>query len=253
MSEPNPPPCELLSWDTDFFGCRLARVRSNTLQPEVMAAIDDWCWSNQIRGLYFLSSADDPATIRIVEQHGFGLVDIRVTLARGLTNSGLPIDSFTVFGIHIRPVRPNDLPGLQAMARTGHQDTRFFSDRHFSRQRAEDLYSTWIYLETQGRAQVVFVAAGTNDQPIGYASCHLDAPGRKGQIGLVGVATEARGQGVGKCLVQAALDWFRNQGAQEVSVVTQGKNLAAQRLYQKCGFLSRNLELWYHKWYPIVG
>jgi hypothetical protein len=34
-------------------------------------------------------------------------------------------------------------------------------------------------------------------------------------------------------------------------VVTQGNNLAAQRLYQTCGFLSRDLQLWYHKWYPV--
>jgi hypothetical protein len=33
--------------------------------------------------------------------------------------------------------------------------------------------------------------------------------------------------------------------------VTQGKNIAAQRLYQKNGFLIRDLQLWYHKWYLI--
>jgi hypothetical protein len=31
--------------------------------------------------------------------------------------------------------------------------------------------------------------------------------------------------------------------------VTQGRNLAAQRLYQRTGFLIRDLQLWYHKWY----
>src|SRR5208282_4213678 len=138
------------------------------------------------------------------------------------------------------------------MARTGHKETRFFNDAHFPRQRAGDLYSTWITLEAQGRAQIVLVAASTANQPLGYVSCHLDPVLRAGQIGLVGVRPEVRGRGIGKSLVLAAIDWYRVQGAQEVTVVTQGNNRTAQRLYQQCGFLSRDLQLWYHKWYPIL-
>ena len=37
-----------------------------------------------------------------------------------------------------------------------------------------------------------------------------------------------------------------------MKVVTQGRNIAGQRLYQRCGFLTRSVELWYHKWYPAV-
>ena len=32
------------------------------------------------------------------------------------------------------------------------------------------------------------------------------------------------------------------------SLVTQGRNLYAQRLYQKAGFFTKGTELWYHKW-----
>ena len=82
MSAPAPAPCELLPWDTEFFHCRIARVCGDTLRPEQAAQIDDWSRSNRIRGLYFLSRADDPATIQTAGQHGFGLVDIRVTFER---------------------------------------------------------------------------------------------------------------------------------------------------------------------------
>ena len=137
------------------------------------------------------------------------------------------------------------------MARAVHGETRFFKDSHFPRQRAEDLYSTWITLEVQGRAKIVWVAASVANQPLGYISCHLDPVRQEGQIGLVGVSPEIRGRGIGKNLVLTAMDWFRAQGAHVVTVVTQGNNRAAQRLYQQCGFLSRDLQLWYHKWYPI--
>tara|TARA_Y100000031_G_C7967214_1_gene268715 strand:- start:160 stop:300 length:141 start_codon:yes stop_codon:yes gene_type:complete len=34
----------------------------------------------------------------------------------------------------------------------------------------------------------------------------------------------------------------------KVFVVTQGRNYAAQRLYLNVGFLTKETELWYHKW-----
>jgi dTDP-4-amino-4,6-dideoxy-D-galactose acyltransferase len=245
-------PCELLPWDTEFFGFRIARVCGDTLKNEQVVKIDEWSRSNGVRCLYFLSQAYDSVTIQIAERHGFGLVDIRVTFEHRMMDSHDSICSDLPAGICIRPAQPDDLSGLQVMARTGHRETRFFSDSHFPRQRAEDLYSTWITLEVQGRAEKVLISASAANQPLGYISCHLDPIRQEGQIGLVGVSPEIRGRGIGKNLVQAAIGWFKTQGAQKVTVVTQGNNQAAQRLYQQCGFLSRDLQLWYHKWYPIL-
>ena len=149
----------------------------------------------------------------------------------------------------VLPSEPWDLPGLQAIARTAHGDTRFFNDAHFPRPRAEEFYSVWITLECEGRAQKVFVAACPAEQPLGYISCHLEPPQNRGRIGLLGVAREARGKGLGSSLVLAAFDWLAAQGATEIAVVTQGRNVPAQRLYQSSGFLSGDLRLWYHKWY----
>jgi len=248
MNSFNAGPCELLPWDTEFFGCRIARVRSEAINQEQVAQIDAWCGSNKIRGLYFLARVDDPATIQTAEQHGFGLVDIRMTFEQELLDFLAQIRK--VGNVSIRPFQPDDLPGLQVLARASHRETRFFSDPNFSRQRAEDLYATWITLEAQGRAQTVLVATMDN-KPVGYISCHLPPGGREGQIGLVSVSGEMRGQGIGKNLVLSAINWFWAQGARHVTVVTQGNNQAAQRLYQRCDFLSRDVRLWYHKWYPI--
>lgn len=250
MSAPDAAPCELLAWDTDFFRCRIACVCGDTLGPEQALQIDDWSRSHRIQCLYFLSRADDPATIRTAGQHGFALVDIRVTFECVLERSPEPARPSLPAGVGLRPARPGDLTGLQAIARTAHTATRFFNDPHFPRQQVEDLYSTWIAREVQGRAQTVLVAASAAQTPLGYVSCHRDPVRQHGLIGLVGVSAEVRGKGIGRNLVLAALDWLGGQGTRAVTVVTQGNNLAAQRLYQQCGFLSRDLQLWYHKWYP---
>ena len=243
--------CELLPWDTKFFHCRIARVYTDTLNEEQALQIADWSRSHGVECLYFLARADDPATIQAAEENGFGLVDIRVTFDWVPGKSPPLAPAAASASLRIRTAQVADLPCLQAMSRTGHTDTRFFKDSHFPRQRAEDLYATWITKDVEGRADIVLVAASEADEPLGYITGHLDHACRQGQIGLVGVSSQARRRGIGKSLVLAAMDWFRAQGVPMVTVVTQGDNRAAQRLYQQCGFLTQDLQLWYHKWYPV--
>jgi ribosomal protein S18 acetylase RimI-like enzyme len=64
----------------------------------------------------------------------------------------------------------------------------------------------------------------------------------------VGLAPEAQGRGLGRQLIQAAIGFFERQAATRITVVTQGRNVRAQRLYQRCGFVTESLLLWYHWW-----
>jgi dTDP-4-amino-4,6-dideoxy-D-galactose acyltransferase len=243
------PICDLLPWDSEFFHCRIGRVRGNTLNEGQAAMIDEWSRSERIDALYFLAAANCPETIRTAESQGFKLVDIRVTLECKSPGASNVADPQPPAGISIRPARSQDIPALETIARAAHADARFFSDQNFERARVEDFYATWIGLECRGRAQQVLVASANDERPIGYVSCHLDRKAGSGQIGLMAVGEQARGKGLGGALVAAALKWFGDQRAQVVTVVTQGKNIAAQRLYQNCGFLVRDLQLWYHKWF----
>ena len=99
-----------------------------------------------------------------------------------------------------------------------------------------------------GYAQAVLVA-GLPGRPEGFITCHTKPELHKGQIGLVGVDEAARGHGTGRTLVLELLHWFAGQGLESVQVVTQGRNIAAQRLYEKCGFLTVEIKNWYHRWF----
>jgi dTDP-4-amino-4,6-dideoxy-D-galactose acyltransferase len=240
-------PCELLSWDTEFFGNRIARVRGDTLDDAAASRIDDWCAANRIEALYFLGRADVPQTIQAAERHGFGLVDVRVTYR--LSSVELPKIQPRSAAVAIRTAGPDDIPALREIARGAHRDSRFFNDPHFPREKAGQLYETWIDLECSGRADQVLVVANETGHAVGYLSCHLEKAGSAGSIGLLGVHQDFQGRGAGSELVFAALRWFLAQGMQQVSVVTQAHNIKAQRLYQRYGFLTENVQLWYHKWY----
>lgn len=240
-------PCELLPWDTQFFQCRIARVRSNSMDEAEAASIDQWSRLNDIRCLYFLARPDIPAAVQTAEAYGYKLVDVRLTF------TGSPENSLSVqHSAEASPVRPateQDLARLEQIARTCHTGTRFSNDLNFSRSKVEELYSTWIRLDLRGRSRVVLVPVDQNNAALGYVSCMVDASGANGQIGLIAVSAQLQQRGLGRKLMAESCRWFAQNRVREVSVVTQGNNLAAQKLYQSCGFRLADLRLWYHKWY----
>jgi ribosomal protein S18 acetylase RimI-like enzyme len=240
--------CEYLPWDSDFFSLRIARVVPQSVHTEELKDIFSWCRAQSVDCLYFLVDMANDVTVRLMEDNGFHLVDIRVLLDRSLnsiTASSVTVDK------DIGLVRPEEIPSLALIAETSYEDSRFYHDGNFSRERCAALYKTWIEKSCRGYADVVLVAR-IDSAPMGYISCHLLGSGQ-GQIGLVGVHREASNRGIGRQLVDASLAWFQKAGVNHVTVVTQSRNWRAQRLYQRCGFMTRSMHLWYHHWFKDSG
>jgi dTDP-4-amino-4,6-dideoxy-D-galactose acyltransferase len=238
------PLCQYLKWDSEFFGRRIARANVNGLSKEVITEIEAWCAEQKIECLYFLAASADGPTASLAQDHRFRLVDVRVTLDLkiGSISSGPANLPFLV-----RNAREADIQALRAIARHSHRDSRFYYDENFPRLRCDELYETWIEKSCRGRSKKVF-AAEEGGEIKGYLSCDLANPGC-GQIGLVGVSERAQGQGIGRGLVSHAICWFAQEGVESIRVVTQGRNVRAQRLYQKCGFATCLVELWFHRWF----
>ncbi|PJF27356.1 MAG: hypothetical protein CUN53_04375 [Phototrophicales bacterium] len=228
-------PCTLLEWDSAFFDMRLARVMGDDL-----GEARRWCAEHEIDGAYLLIDSAQLDLIQSAERHGFHLVDVRVTLDRSLDNADIvPI------GDRVRPATIEDIPTLESIARVNYGMTRFSVDPHFPQDRVEAMYAYWIAKSVNGGANITWITCDEN-VVTGYLSCLLDKT--EGQIGLVGIDPAHQNRGAGSALVCAGLRWFAEHGAQRVSVVTQGRNIAAQRLYQKHGFRTASVMLWYHWW-----
>lgn len=241
---PAPEPCTLLAWDSDFFARRIARVSAGVLTPDALLAIEQQAVRDRIECLYLLTGAGQSETTRLAQASGFRLVDVRVTL-------DVPIPSaHALDDASLRIGTSSDAAALRAIAKVSHRDSRFYQDGGFPEERCDALYEAWIDNSFQGWADVVFVAL-RDAEPVGYVSC--SQRDGSGQIGLLGVAAHAHGQGHGARLVRRALAWFSERGCARATVVTQGQNLAAQRLYQKCGFSTSNVELWFHRWFARPG
>jgi dTDP-4-amino-4,6-dideoxy-D-galactose acyltransferase len=237
--------CQFLDWDSDFFGRRIARVTTNSLTVDSVQSILVWCRARQIDCLYFLCNADDGNTVRLAEDNGFRFVDIRMTLERQV-DGVRPVQGAACEAI-IRACAAGDIPALRSIAGATHRDSRFYNDPNFPGELCDALYATWIEKSCRGYADTVLVVE-LDGQPVGYVSCHLHT-GSRGQIGLIGVGGGSQGKGLGGILVNASLDWCASRQMTRVTVVTQGRNVKALRLYQKCGFLVQSVQLWYHKWF----
>lgn len=236
----NAEPGLLLEWDSAFWGVTVGRVGADALTADRSADIDAWAQAHDVDCLYFLARPDDPETVGVAQEAGFRLVDVRIEFARPSVDAG-PAG-------RVRSYRPGDLEALRMIARTSHEITRFYADPHFPRERCSDLYDTWIVRSCEGWADAVLVAE-LDGGAAGYVTCHFDRTSNRGSIGLIAVSATARGKGLGRDLVLGALGSCRDHGSAEASVVTQGANVAAQRLFQACGFRTFSTGLWFHRWY----
>jgi dTDP-4-amino-4,6-dideoxy-D-galactose acyltransferase len=235
--------CNYLDWDSEFFGLRIARVQPRSLDEETTKGVLSWCEENSIDCLYFLAEASDKTSASLAEDNGFRFVDVRVAYERPLGQG----NDFGERSANIRPCVAEDIPVLREIAGSSHYDSRFYFDSRFSKPACDALYETWIEKSCMGYADAVLVAE-VEGRAAGYISLHLKE-GNVGQIGLVGVRAGAQGQGLGKNLISESLRWFAGKGVERVVVVTQRRNLAAQRIYQKFGFTLASVEVWYHRWF----
>lgn len=234
------PPCSRLEWDSEFFGCRIGRVAAHRITSAEMERVLDWARVEVIDCLYFLAEAADLESVRIAEEAGFDLTDVRVTRIRDLDASGeSPPDDVDLY-------REEDLPALRAIASVSHRDTRFYHDPHFPRARCDALYASWITRRCAESPNGVLVVRDAG-VAAGYLTCLIDPDG-VGIIDLVAVAPEQREKGLGERLVRASFGWFAERGCSRVRVVSQARNAAAARVYRRLGFRTVSLQLWYHPW-----
>ena len=120
--------------------------------------------------------------------------------------------------LEIRPLEPADLPSVLEIERGS-----------FSVPWRERTFQS-LFL----RQDVDLVAAEQSANLVGYAICWSVAD--QAELGNIAVAPEARGAGVGRALLEAALERVRLRGVRECFLEVRESNRRAQDLYRRGGF-----------------
>jgi uncharacterized protein (UPF0276 family)/ribosomal protein S18 acetylase RimI-like enzyme len=226
-------------WDTEFFRVQVASITSDPTTPECLDYACVRCRETGVDCLYFETGNSDERAAAI--ERGFDHVDTKLIFERTLDG-----DRDTDPAETVRPVRELDRPRLREIAGSTYHDTRFYNDDRFDEVTCDELYATWIANACDDYADEVLVATAA-DRPVGFITCSVEDG--TGEIGLVGVASQAQGQGLGTALLTAAIDWFNRHHADRVTVRTQAGNDSAIGLYRAAGFERTEKRYVLHRWF----
>jgi len=72
---------------------------------------------------------------------------------------------------------------------------------------------------------------------LGYITTRLEREAGKGRIPNLAVIPEARERGLGRQLIEHALDYFRREGMSFAMIETMAYNEIGNHLYPACGFI----------------
>jgi len=243
--------CELLEWDSEHFGFPIARVTADTLTPQSAEAIEDWCSDHGIRCLYFLADSNGAEAARIAADHGYRVVDVRVTMRRSLED----IDEVPPGGpenLTIRGITEAEHEYVRSLAARSHRGSRFYFDGGFSTERCDALYEAWMERGLRDPERTVRIPLVDGD-PAGYHLLAPLGPERESEGELTAVDPRYHRKGIYRAL---HVSWFRLSAARGAVASTcpmSARNIASLRLHDQLGFLTEKVEVWHHKWFGGRG
>ncbi len=81
------------------------------------------------------------------------------------------------------------------------------------------------------------------DRCVGF--CRNDLYPARGEVAILGTVPEARGIGLGRALLRWGVQWLQRAGAPRITLIVDGENESALRLYRSEGFETvRTREIW---------
>jgi len=243
------PLVELLEWDTDHFGFKVARL--HTEAPDNLKEAQDICVRDNISLLISRFSTDNVLFTHELERHGFNLMDTIVKYCVDITDyrvAPVPGPAIT------RPCLKSEADDVAAIARDvfanyiGH----FHQDTRLDRDKCTALYAEWARNSCldNNLADTVLVAE-IDGKIVGFTT----RKARSAKVGegiLSGVSPEAQGQGIRKALMVASLNWSKSRGLERVDADTHVNNYIIQRVFANFGFRMHSSFYTFHKWFGGV-
>jgi ribosomal protein S18 acetylase RimI-like enzyme len=172
--------------------------------------------------------------VRVLCSVGFFVVDVNLTYER------LPQrdpDLVPRAGIVVLDLRPAIHAEVLDIARRCFTYSRFHLDPFLTWDQANQIKTEWVRNYILGRRGEQLLVAESDGVPVGFlAVLRTEVMGRSCRvIDLIGVSAAHHGRGVGESLINHFIQVSTGECAL-LRVGTQVANIAAARLYERCGF-----------------
>ena len=239
-----------LEWDSSFFRLNIAYLSSICLTKNIENYVKSFIDSHDIGLVQFRCNCHDALSVQLAEKNKYSFVDIRLTMER-TTDDTISFEEERK-GFYVRKAVESDIEALIEFGRDIYYTSRYYYDKNFDSAILNEFYSGWIKKAVLGLFDDFCYALYADNTPIGFCSIKLNK-GNSASIGVLGLNQDYTNLGLGRYMLNKAIEALYRDGVTYVDVVTQGRNYGAQRLYQRCGFVTRSTELWYHKWFRQVN
>ncbi len=231
-----------LEWDSRFFGYPVAVASCDPARnPHDLPSMLREARDANIRLLYLFTPplhADLRSTLR---QAGAKDLGRKIEYAKTLRHAP-PADATS--GIFLCRVNSDR---LEHLALESGIHSRFRLDNQFQNREFERLYREWLARSLRGDNGWRAYVGGSVAAPRGLITVE---PGDPARIGLMAVADDCRGQGMGRKLLAAAEGSCFHAPSIDLHIATQSGNPEARRLYQACGFKKISEIECFHIWLP---
>jgi RimJ/RimL family protein N-acetyltransferase len=141
-------------------------------------------------------------------------------------------------GFSVRVAEPGDAEGLTRLAEAVSAEPEAWLISSNGEWRSVGDERRYLKALRRYPHAAVFVAERSDGAVVGRLSVARDqhpASSHVADLGLM-VAADARGQGIGTALLQAAVEWARGSGVRKLELHVFPWNEPAMRLYEKFGF-----------------
>ncbi|WP_442844794.1 GNAT family N-acetyltransferase [Leeuwenhoekiella sp. H156] len=220
------PQVKFLNFDSSLFGYKVGALYINRIEDYKPNELPD-----DYQLIYVFSSVELPLR----------LVDRKESYKRSTTSikNLKEIESVTQHNFNYK--------NLQRLAFQSGVFSRFYTDHAFKNSEFQKLYSIWFEksMNLELCWDVLFIK--NDSREVGFITLgQVDA--ETASIGLIAVDEKERGKGYAKLLIQNAINKSFQNGFSEISVVTQGLNKPAVKLYESQEFKLKSTTYIYHIW-----
>lgn len=248
-------PLAPLTWDTRHFGFPVAEIRQPALSDESLGQALDMARQQGVVLVYWSTAVERKLPPGLLQTYGGARADEKATFVAELSPTQGPAE------VEAGPAKPRvtlyprgePTPRLLALGIAAGAHSRFARDGRVPRDRFEAMYRIWMERSVRREladAVLLAILPGADREPAGLVT--IRRTGQEASIGLLAVLESARGQGVGKCLMEGAHRWMAAHGVFRSRVVTQLTNEPACKLYRRSGYRRHEVKHVYHFW-PRAG
>ena len=210
-----------LPWDSDFFGFRVGQV---TVTRDIPAGQLITCLDTLPYDLAYVVLHDPWQPLMLELSQRAQHVSDRCVFQRPTRPGRLHRN--------VVAISPPATPALQELARAAGWQSRFQIDErlrpHFSR-----MYDFALDRALVASPVCAAFAYQLDGEPVGLLT--IVVVGEVGEVGLLAVHADCRGQGIGAALLDVRDWWHTQHGVPKCRIVTQKSNTGAVGLYRKTG------------------